>query len=218
MLPEIQTMLKEIAEAGIGFDGNGMPILPPRSFIDGEPAEMLPYHQRNLAQKPDRTVICMFSPDYLLEQRIRCLRRNLIEYKAYMGVTGFDLSMRIGMKLEDQLRMAKINKIVDCYLAVNGVKILPNFRVGDVTSISVILNYPKDIPYAVGALGCKRGASYIDEAILRAKIIYARPSRLLIYGEPRDDGIRILRDFGVPFNVYKDFRSRSYSGEFRDGQ
>ena len=218
MIPIIQTMLKEIVNAGIDFDYNGLPMLPTEMQIKNIPLEMFPYKQRALASKPECTVICAFSQDTLLEQRIRCLRENLIEYKAYMGVTGFDLSIRIGMSLEEQLRIAKINKIIDCYFAINGIKVLPNFRVGDVASIPTILNYSKGSAYAVGVIGCKRGASYIDEAILRAKILYARPSRLLLYGEPKKNGFRILRDMGTPFNVYKDFRKRSFAGEFKDGQ
>lgn len=215
MMKQVLTEIeKQIRQSGILFDVNDMPILPKSMILREEPEELIPFEHRGVAKNLKKTAICFFSKDLLLEQRIRNLVSNLPEYGKYMGVTGFDLSIRIGMALESQLMFARINKMIDCYFAINGIKVLPNFRVGEIGSISSILNYEKGTMYAAGIIGCKNGSSILDDAILRAKLIYARPTKILTYGMPRANSTRILRDCGVCYRPYEDFRKRSYRGDF----
>ena len=217
MNPTILRMRDEIVEAGVSFDRNGMPQVPQSMLLGDAPYEILPFEHRKACKEKKKTLICFFSQDYLLERRLRRMYDDLPEYQKYMGVTGFDMSIRIGMSLDAQLRMAKINKIVDCWFAIHDVKVVPNFRTGDLASISHILNHGNGIQYSAGIIGCKRGSSALDDAILRAKIIYSRPSRILTYGNPSKNSARILKDFGVNYKSYVDFVERSRRGGFENG-
>ena len=133
--------------------------------------------------------------------------KDLETSKEYMGVAGFDLSPRFGWNLEQQKFNLLLNQLVNAYRAVNGIKILPNFRIGEPKTISSLDSYPSNTLFAAGTLGCSQGYLLINSTVLKAKLLYKRPSGILVYGMLRPEYRDILCQFGVPYRVYPDFKS-----------
>lgn len=101
-----------------------------------------------------------------------------------------------------------LNKLLDAYVALNGVKVLPNFRIaGELSSLNVLRIYPPNSWFAVGTLGCDRN-EVLNSTLLRYKLIFARPALLIIYGKLKDVYRQILEDFGVKYIVFEDYHSR----------
>lgn len=199
-----------LTNAGIKFTENGYPIIPDKMILKDYPDEIIPFEHRNACINKHTTVLSHFSNDELLYRRLRNLEKDINICKEYMGVVGFDLSPRLGWNLEQQKFNLLINQLLNAYRAVNGIKILPNFRIGELSTISALDSYPSDCLFAVGTLGCSKGYKSINSTILRAKLLYKRPNGLLVYGMLHPEYQNILDEFGIPYRVYQDFKTTCY--------
>lgn len=64
-------------------------------------------------------------------------------WRNWMGICGFDFSARNGDEKVTQDFYLYLNKLLDAYVALNGVKVLPNFRIaGELSSLNVLRIYP----------------------------------------------------------------------------
>ena len=196
----------KLEAAGIPFNSSGYPIVPADMLIKELPAEIVPFGHRKSCRYPERTILCFFSKDELLYRRLRKLDEDNELCREYMGVCGFDLSPCIGYDKKLQEFNLLLNQLVNAYRIINGVKVLPNFRIGDLDTLSSLLSYPAGTWYAAGTLGCARG--WVDENIylLKAKLLYARPGHLLIYGPLRNEYAEILKETGQDYTVFNDYQ------------
>ncbi|MDO5576289.1 MAG: DUF4417 domain-containing protein [Fibrobacter sp.] len=206
----IDSLNNELVSKGIVYYKN-YPMIPAEMLIKERPKEILPFEHRNACTDKKNTLLCHYSTDNLLYRRLKYLEKDNEILQEYMGVIGFDLSPRLGWHTKHQKFNLLLNQTVNAYRALNGVKILPNFRTGDMDTMEILQAYPTNSWYAVGTLGCSRGYIKENSILLRTKLLYARPERLLIYGILRSEYKAILDEFGIPYDVYKDFRTRSYN-------
>jgi hypothetical protein len=204
-------LYSHLTNAGIKFTEDGYPIIPDEMILKDFPDEIVPFEHRNVCVDKQTTVLSHFSNDELLYRRLRNLEKDISICREYMGVVGFDLSPRLGWNLEQQKFNLLINQLVNTYRAVNGIKILPNFRIGELSTISALNSYPSNCLFAVGTLGCSKGYKSINSTILRTKLLYKRPSGLLVYGKFHPEYQNILDEFGIPYKVYQDFKATCYS-------
>lgn len=200
-----------LTNVGIKFTENGYPIIPDEMILRNYPDEIIPFEHRNACINKHVTVLSHFSNDELLYRRLRNLEKDINICKEYMGVVGFDLSPRLGWNLEQQKFNLLINQLVNAYRAVNGIKILPNFRIGELSTISVLDSYPSNCLFAAGTLGCSRGYKSINSIILRTKLLYKRPNGLLVYGKLHLEYQNVLDELDIPYRVYQDFKTNCYS-------
>ena len=205
-----ENLQQALVDAGVRFTLDGYPIIPEEMILQDYPDEMVPFEHRNTCKDPQKTVLTHFSNDELLYRRLRHIDEDIEICKSYMGVAGFDLSPRLGWNVEQQKFNLLINQMVNTYRAIHGVKILPNFRIGDITTISALDSFPSNGLYAVGALGCSKGYASINSAYLTTKLLYKRPDGLLVYGKLMPQYQSVLDDFGIPYRVYEDFKSTCY--------
>lgn len=201
-----------LKKRGIKFTAEGYPIFREEFLLRETPDEIIPFEHRNSCKDQKRTVLCFFSGDKLLYRRLANLEKDLEIYSQYMGVCGFDLSPRVGWDIEHQRFNICLSQMVTVYLALNGIKIIPNFRIGDFNeTFSAFLSYPENCPFAVGTLGCSyRKKIDIDIRYLKAKTLFARPSNLLFYGTLKQEYRNILEEMRLPYKVYEDFRTKCF--------
>ena len=179
-------------------------------IVDSVPDELIPFEHRNACNDPKKTILTHFANDELLYRRLRNLEKDIEICKNFMGVVGFDLSPRLGWSIEQQKFNLLLNQLVNAYRAVNGVKILPNFRIGDLSTISALNSYPSNCLFAVGTLGCSKGYQTINSVYLKTKLLYKRPKGLLIYGKLLPEYQDILEEQDIEYQVYDDFKSGCY--------
>lgn len=101
------------------------------------------------------------------------------------------------------------------YLALHGIKIIPNFRIGSLEeTISSLEVYPPSSPFAVGALGCyKRKITMENLLYLKIKLLCTCPSIIYIYGKLEQPVLEMIDDFGVPYKIFPDFKSAYFANE-----
>lgn len=211
---------------GIEFK-NGMPILPDESYYRNVPKAIIPFMYRNdilESQKAD-SLICFFNNDSNLFTRIEKLDEEIPVMKEYAGICGFDLSPSIGMLRPRQVQSILINSIYDCYCAVNGIKVLPNYRVGDNGTLGYINRFPEDASFIIGQLGCQNhGFKHYGLYQLRMILENKSPNKVFVYGNlPVKTAKPFLEQKRISFYVYPDRRNRVRNSKepfviaYRDG-
>lgn len=154
-------------------------------------------------------LLVAFSNDENIYKRLKTLREDLGKYLQYKGFGGFDLSPRIQWDVNLQRFNLLLNKLADAFLAVNGVKLLPNFRTGCLDTFDVLAIYPPNTWYSVGLLGCSRGRVKINSMYLRTKLLVTNPDMLIFYGKLKPEYAYILDEYGVKYKVFTDFQRLS---------
>lgn len=179
------------------------------------PQEILPFSHRNACKEKSKTAVCFFENDKALYRRLLNLKDNLPIYKEYLGACGFDLSPRIGWSVESQKFNITLSQMATVYLALNGVKVIPNFRIGNLEeTISSLAVYPPGSPFALGALGCyKRKITMGDLLYLKIKLLCTCPSIIYIYGKLEQPVLEMIDDFGVPYKIFSDFKSACFANK-----
>ncbi len=194
---------------------NGFPVIPEESLLHEIPEEILPHPSHLKAKNPAKTLICNFSQDDILYLSVKRITNRLAIWKHFMGICGFDFSARAGDDETNQDFYIYLNKLSDAFVALHGVKILPNFRTaGSMASLNILQLYPPNGIFAVGTLGC-RGNESLNSTLLRYKLLSTRPKHLVIYGKLKDAFRKILEEFDINYSVFEDYNRRSRKGEFK---
>ena len=130
--------------------------------------------------------------------------------REYGGVAGFDLSPSVGMLRPRQRLSIRINAVYSCYLGINGIKILPNFRAGDFGTICAADYFPDDCSFVIGNLGCiKTGYKAYGELQLDIVLQKKKPKVLFVYGAlSKKEAIRLILQNGFDIISFSDRRNR----------
>lgn len=198
---------------GINFNDHGYPVIPAECILQEIPDEIVPYDHRNACVHPSKTVVCYFAKDQRLYPRLDKLDEDIDKLRGYLAVGGFDLSPRREFDKSLQEFNLLLNRMVDAFRAVHGIKILPNFRTGSINTINALSSYPAGSNFLVGTLGCSQRHLKHGDVLLRSKLLYARPKELFIYGPLKDCYKVTLDDVGQEYKQFNDFRSCSWPKE-----
>lgn len=206
----------ELLAAGITFTDDGYPAFPEHIMFNCNPndvKDMIDWRNRNKTKNPANTIVVMYMDDKLLYRRLFHLEQDLPEYKRFLAVAGFDLSPRIGMDPELQRFNITLSMMATIWLGLHGVRVIPNWRIGDRSTIPALNAYPRNSMFAVGTLGCSHGTKQdkdYGEFALRTKLLITNPRHLLVYGPMLKRYAMVLNEFGVTYTHYQEYRRRSY--------
>ncbi|MBR0032807.1 MAG: DUF4417 domain-containing protein [Treponema sp.] len=198
----------ELSQNDIQFNYEGYPVFKPEFILWQKPKYILPFNHRNAAPVKSETALCFYMNDKLLYKRLSNLKNDLSLFSGYLGICGFDLSPRMGWDEDLQKFNILLSQMATIWLALHGIRIIPNFRTGSFTTFSSLNAYYKNMPVAIGALGCwKKKLSLNDLLYFKLKIFQCNPQFILIYGMIEDELIEMIEESGIEYQVYPDFRS-----------
>ena len=203
-----------LKKAGIEFK-DGFPILPQEAYYTDIPLTIESFQFRNKIPKELRkkSLICYFSPDIRLIQRMYKIDEELPILCEYGGICGFDLSPSVTMLRPRQKFSLLASALFNCYVAVHGVKILPNCRVGDLANMSVIRNIPPYTSIISGEIGCNR-KGFKDYGLYQLRIIIksiALPILFIYGGISNKDIKRVCGKTPQDFVVVPSARDKYYN-------
>jgi len=176
-------------------------------FLDEYPELIVPVNQKKnqRIKNPKKTVICFFCKDSLIYPRYDKIFEEIDMYKEYMAVIEPDITVTADMDIEWQNTIMLLNQLFMAVLAVNGIKVILNTRMGVETTIKAFENIPKYVMVASSFLGCDR--KYIpDDYTYVTKIMTLLPSRLILYGACNDKLQEKIEDMGICCRKYMSFR------------
>ncbi len=203
-----------LKKAGITFK-DGFPILPQEAYYTDIPLTIESFQFRNKIPENIRrqSLICYFSKDERLIQRMYKIDEELPILCEYGGICGFDLSPAVTMLKPRQKFSLLASALFNCYVAVHGVKVLPNCRVGDLANMSVIRNIPPYTNIISGEIGCNRNG-FKNYGLYQLHIIMksVAPPVMFIYGGISNKDIkRICGGTPQDFVVFPSARDKYYN-------
>ena len=204
-----------LKENGIIFV-NGMPIMPRAALYTGIPEMIETYAHRHCVPNEIRpqTLLSYFDNDDNLANRLFKIDDEIEEIRLYGGICGFDLSSCITMLRPRQKISLLTCAVFNCYVALHGIKVLLNCRVGDLTTMSLIDNIPPYTNIISGELGCHNNPLKMY-GIYQLRLIMKKvsPGILFVYGNLSKKDIWYI--FGrrpQMIILYPDHRHRTRDG------
>lgn len=190
---------------GCRFDDDGFPLLEKSHFLDEWPNQIVTFRERNAQFVKDKSkaVLCFYCEDGRIFPRMEKLFDELDEYQQYMGVIGADVTVTADMDIEWQEETILLNQLFMAVLALSGVKVVQNLRIGSQSTLRCLRTVPRGIMCASGTLGCARTSTPYDLRYSE-KIFTLRPSRVLVYGKSDPVMEAQLDCAGVPHRLYRD--------------
>ncbi len=158
----------------------------------------------------DKSLLVFFEYENRLWPRLLKIDSDICIAKEYGGIVGFDLSPCVGMLRPRQKHSIMINAIHACYCGINGIKILPNFRGGDLGTICIADFFPDDCPFMIGNLGCtNNGFKEYGEYQLDILLLKKTPKILFVYGSiTKSEAGRLIKRNGFDIISFPDRRNR----------
>lgn len=207
-----------LVEKGVKFTSEGWPLMEREWFAENIPDKIVPYLKRTdrRIKQYKSVAICFYTSDDEIYPRLENVLENIEEYRKYEAVIESDLTVTWDMDEEWQNIIILTNQLFMAILAVNGIKVIVNTRIGVVDDFSSLRYIPHGVICASGFLGCDRSSE--NDVAYITKILFLRPSNLLIYGKCSSNEIDQLDRFGIRYRVYKDYHSWSKKVGGKDGR
>lgn len=168
------------------------------------PERMVTFRERKsrLVTDSTRTVLCFYCADERIYPRWEHVLDELDEYRPFMGVAGSDVTVTSDMDIEWQRMIILINQMFDAVLAVNGIRLVQNLRIGLPATLSCLLNVPEGVMAASGTLGCR--PTQPGDFSYAVKLHTIHPRGVMLYGRYDTIMEQQLETANIPHRWYKD--------------
>ena len=153
-------------------------------------------------------------------------KRYVESLKKYNCVIGADASPYDNMPLVVQKSQIFLNLAITYYFGSQGIKVIPNVRLGDDRTLSSLEAYPKQTLIAIGTNGFikKLDNRYVFANQVMKVIDTLKPSGIIVYGQALDDIFGFAKLKGIPIYQYDSYtmkenekdRNRKLSGKSKD--
>ena len=198
--------ITELKENNVEFI-NGRPQVPIDKLYFEVPEMIETYQFRNEIPNDikKKSLICFYSYENRILPRLETIDRDAEIFKEYGGIVGMDISPSVNMLRPRQLHSILINQIYNCLMAIRGVMIAINSRIGDLKTNSIIYEFPTNKTLIFGNLGCK--GIFKNYSILQFQnwITVNKPKNICIYGNFCKSDIQIIERLKNDFilNIYR---------------
>lgn len=217
----VEVFTKYLKKHKVKFTNDGFPLLRSEWFSTTKPKIIAPYNKRQYYRQNKKDIsICCFIKDEVLYPRLDKILDEVSTLSEYHSVCMMDISISPLMLDEVQRMNLLINLLFTCVVAVNNIKVIPSFRTGNFETLQLLeRSVGRPSYWVMGLVGTQKNArNAFFEYLFRAKCILLSPKHLLIYGQPNIGTASCLKEYGIEYDVYKDFRTLSYSKEIDYGR
>ncbi|OXN01731.1 DUF4417 domain-containing protein [Bifidobacterium vansinderenii] len=200
----IENYQQYLKQHGVHFDDQGFPSMQSEWYLDRWPDQVVTYRERKsrLVTDPSRTALCFYCADERIYPRWERVLNELDEYRPFMGVIGSDVTVTLDMDLEWQRATILLNQLFDTVLAVNGIKLIQNLRIGSPSTLSCLLGVPEGVMAASGTLGCALTSD--GDLSYAVKLHTLKPSKVVLYGKRDPIMAQQLHSASIPYRWYRD--------------
>lgn len=160
------------------------PIIESWMISNEVPKEIVQWDRRNDVTNCSDTAMSFYCNDYTFTPILGNPKKYVEKLKKYKAVIGLDASPYDNMPLDVQKSQIFLNLAISYYYGMQGIKIIPNVRIGDNRTLSSLEAYPKNTLIAIGTNGFVRNLYnrqiYIEQT--KKVIDVLMPTGILIYG------------------------------------
>lgn len=171
------------------------------------PKEIIQWDRRQDVLDPSNTGMCFYCCDPGFQPILGNPKRYTEKLKQYNCVIGLDASPFDNMPLWVQKSQIGLNLGITYYYGMQGIKVIPNVRLGDNRTISSLEAYPKHTLISIGTNGFTRALDnrYIFANQIQMIIDELEPSGICVYGPASNELFGIARLRGIPIYQYDSY-------------
>ncbi len=171
------------------------------------PKEIIQWDRRQDVLDPSNTGMCFYCCDPGFQPILGNPKRYTEKLKQYNCVIGLDASPFDNMPLWVQKSQIGLNLGITYYYGMQGIKVIPNVRLGDNRTISSLEAYPKHTLISIGTNGFTRALDnrYIFAKQIQMIIDELEPSGICVYGPASNELFGIARLRGIPIYQYDSY-------------
>lgn len=164
---------------------DGYPIIERWMVSDDVPDALFQWDCRSEVLDPSRSGMSFYCRDDKLTPVLNNPRRYIEPLKAYQCVVGMDASPFDNMPLVVQKSQIYTNLAITYFYGMQGIKVIPNVRLGDNRTIGMLDAIPRGCLVAVGTNGFMKELSnrqiFTDQVSIMVDVL--RPKGILVYGQ-----------------------------------
>lgn len=171
------------------------------------PEEIIQWDRRQDVTNPSKTAMSFYCNDYTFTPILGNPKAYIEKLKKYKCVVGLDASPYDNMPIVVQKSQIYLNLAITYFFGINGIKIIPNIRVGDNRTLSSLESYPKHTLIAIGTNGFVKT---IENRIIFAEQVMKivdelEPSGICIYGSTPEEIFGYVMLKGIPIYQYDSY-------------
>lgn len=167
---------------------DGYPIIEGWMVERNIPKYMAQWDKRNNVINPEQTAMSFYCTDPALTPVLNHPDKYVDKLKRYQCVVGMDASPYDNMPLVVQKSQIYLNIAITYYYGLQGIKVVPNIRVGTNDTLSSLAAYPHNHLIAIGTNGFTH--SKANRIIFKDQVTTVvntlEPAGILVYGPATD--------------------------------
>ncbi len=208
---------------------DGFPIIEEWMVATEPPKEMIQWDRRRDVTDPERTGMCFYCSDPAFQPILGNPKAYTEKLRRYGLIVGLDPSPYDNMPLVVQKSQIYLNLATTFYYGKQGIKVIPNVRLGSAATLSCLDAYPRHALIAIGTHGFTHRkdnrAVFIEQ--IKAVVDKLEPSGICVYGPASDELFGYAKSKGIPIHQYdsytmkenaKDKARRLSEGKTDEGQ
>ncbi len=171
------------------------------------PKEIIQWDRRQDVVDPSITAMCFYCNDAGFTPILNNPIRYVEKLQQYQMVIGIDPSPYDNMPLVVQKSQIYLNLAITYYFANQGIKIIPNVRIGDNRTLSCLEAFPKHTLIAIGTHGFTNRLDnrYIFADQVMRVVDTLEPTGIIVYGPASDEIFGLARLKGIPIYQYDSY-------------
>ena len=163
---------------------DGFPVIEGWMVEKNVPKYLAQWDQRRSVRYPEQTGMSFYCIDPALTPVLSHPERYVEKLKQYQCVIGMDASPYDNMPLVVQKSQIYLNLAITYYFGKQGIKVIPNARVGTNDTLSSLAAYPHNTLIAIGTNGFTHAKVnriiFKDQAATVIKAL--EPTGIIVYG------------------------------------
>lgn len=171
------------------------------------PKEIIQWDRRRDVINPKETAICFYCCDPTFVPILSNPKGYIDKLKEYEMAIGIDASPYDNMPLIVQLSQIYLNLAVTYYYASNGIKVIPNVRLGDMRTLCSLKAYPHGTLIAIGTHGFIKRLDnrVIFKEQIKKVVDELSPTGICVYGPASDELFGYVKEKGIAIYQYDSY-------------
>ena len=186
---------------------DGFPIIEEWMVATEPPKEIIQWDRRQDVTNPMETGMSFYCNDTNFQPILGNPKAYTEKLKKYGVVIGLDASPYDNMPLWVQKSQIGLNLGITYYYATQGIKVIPNVRIGNEKTLSSLEAYPKRTLIAIGTNGFIKEKENRQIFAEQVQIIIEKlePSGICVYGPTPDEIFKYVKSKGIPIYQYDSY-------------
>ena len=183
------------------------PIIEEWMVTTEPPKAIIQWDRRCDVDNPVETCMCFYCCDPGFQPILGNPQRYVDKLKAYQCIVGLDASPFDNMPLVVQKSQIYLNLACTYYYGSQGIKVIPNVRLGDNRTLTSLEAYPMHTLITIGTHGFTHRLD--NRAIFKNQVNTIvdtlEPSGICVYGPASDEIFGYAKEKGIPIYQYDSY-------------